>query len=471
MTNKSQSRKAPPPIIFILLGLAIFGGTIWFKRNYYPSNPVQSIIQSQSSSESTSQRFSLGERLLIANTTKEKQAGINAFAQKDYQSAIALFQASLAKFPNDPETLIYLNNAQVATASPVKIAIVAPTSSDLNVAEELLRGVAQAQTEFNSKGGNLQVQIIDDRDRPELAKQAANQLVKDASILGIIGHFSSDSSLAAAPIYQENGLVTISPTSTSVSLSEAGDYIFRTVPSDLMAGNSLAEYFLATGKQKAAIVYNSQNNYSKSLKDAFNTNLLGNGGEIAAEIDAIDSNFNAANAVQQAIDNGAEALVLLTTSATIDQTFEIVKFNNRQLTLLGGDDLYSPQILQNGGIDVVDMVVAVPWHIKGNTNPDFAQAATSLWKGNVNWRTAMAYDATQSLIAGMKTNPSRQGMQQTLSNPSFSTTGASGTIKFLPSGDRDRATQLVEVKVDPDSEFGYSFVPVDSNRSLEFSKR
>ena len=73
----------------------------------------------------------------------------------------------------------------------------------------------------------------------------------------------------------------------------------------------------------------------------------------------------------------------------------------------------------------------------------------------------MAYDATQSLIAGIKANPSRQGIQQTLSQAGFSVTGASETVKFLPSGDRNQAVQLVQVEVDPNSEFGYSFVPVD----------
>ncbi len=137
MANKSQSWKAPPPIVFILLGLAIFGGTTWFKKNY--RNPTQSIIQLQSPSKLTRQSFSRGERLLIANTTNEKQQGINAFAQKDYQNAIALFQASLEQIPNDPETLIYLNNAQVATSNPIKIAVVVPIFSNVNVAQEILR--------------------------------------------------------------------------------------------------------------------------------------------------------------------------------------------------------------------------------------------------------------------------------------------------------------------------------------------
>jgi branched-chain amino acid transport system substrate-binding protein len=449
MTNQSKTGKAPPPIVFILLGLIIFGGIKLFKKN---PQQINNLLPAINQTQFLEKRFSLGEHILIkANATDEKQEGINAFAERDYQDAIANFQASLQQFPNDPETLIYLNNAQVATSNPIKIAVVAPISSDLNLAQEMLRGVAQAQDKFNFQGGNLQVEIVNDENKPEIATQVANKLVKDRSILALVGHYSSDVSLAAAPIYQQNGLVAISPTSTSVSLAEAGDYIFRTVPSDLLAGTSLAEYFLKKqSKQKAAIFYNSESNYSKSLKDAFSTSLLSNGGEIVAELDVGDSNFNADKAVQQAMNQGAEALVLLINSTTLKQTFEVAEVNDLQIPLL-----------ENAAANVTGMVLAVPWHIEGNTNPEFIQRANSLWKGKVNWRTAMAYDATQSLIAGIKANPSRQGIQQTLSQADFSVTGASGTVKFLPSGDRNQAVQLVEVNVDPNSEFGYSFVPVD----------
>ena len=464
MTNKS--RKAPPPIVFILLGLIIFAGTKLLSKNH---QQIDNLLPSVDRLQSPKKRFSLGEHLLIpANATNEKQDGIKAFANQDYQSAIKLFQASLKQFPNDPETLIYLNNAQVASSNPVKIAVVAPIGSDLNLAQEMLRGVAQAQDRFNSQGGKLQVEIVNDQNKPEIATQVANELVKDPAILALVGHYSSDATLAAAPVYQQNGLVAISPISTAVSLAEAGDYIFRTVPSDLFAGTSLAQYFLTKlNKQKAAVFYNSKSNYSKSLKDAFSASLLSNGGEIAAEIDVIAPNFDADNAVQQARNQGAEALVLLTNSTTLNQTFEIAKVNNRQLPLLAGDDIYTPETLEIVGENATGMVLAVPWYIEGNTSPDFIQTANSLWRGKVNWRTAMAYDATQALIAGMEANPSRQGIQQTLSQASFSVAGASGTVKFLPSGDRNQAVDLVKVEVDPNSEFGYSFVPADSNRSLE----
>lgn len=74
----------------------------------------------------------------------------------------------------------------------------------------------------------------------------------------------------------------------------------------------------------------------------------------------------------------------------------------------------------------------------------------------------LAYDATRAFIAALERNPTRIGIQQALSSPEFSTTGASGTIRFLPSGDRNAPVQLVQIasKNPSRSGTGFDFVPV-----------
>ncbi|WP_206756883.1 ABC transporter substrate-binding protein, partial [Planktothrix sp. FACHB-1355] len=82
----------------------------------------------------------------------------------------------------------------------------------------------------------------------------------------------------------------------------------------------------------------------------------------------------------------------------------------------------------------VGMIVGVPWHIDADPKSDFSQQSRKLWGADVNWRTALAYDAVRSLIAALQFNPTRTGIQQTLSSSNFSTTAASGIVRFLPSG-------------------------------------
>lgn len=410
-------------------------------------------------------RLSGGDRLILTNSTSpQKQAGIAALAAGNYDQAVAQLEAALNANRNDPEALIYLNNARIATQPSYTLAVVIPSSAP-DVAAELLRGIAQAQTEVNQAGGiqgtPLRIVIADDGDDEAIARQLANAIASQPDILGVIGHFSSGTTLAAAEVYQSAGVPMISPTSTSVRISELGDYIFRTVQSDRFAADGLARYMVNTLQTPSvAVFYNSQSDYSNSLKDAFTSAVFAGGGQVTSEIDLSSSSFNAAAAVEQAIQQGAQTLMLANNTGTRRQALEVVAANQGRLRLLGGDSLYNAELLQAGGAAAVGMVVAAPWHRDANPGSSFPQASRQLWGGDVSWRTALAYDAAQVFLTAIAQGPTRAGIHQALNATSFSATGASGSIQFLPSGDRNQATQLVIVRAGNSTGYGYEFAPV-----------
>ncbi|MEL0591761.1 MAG: ABC transporter substrate-binding protein [Planktothrix rubescens PR223] len=124
----------------------------------------------------------------------------------------------------------------------------------------------------------------------------AEELVKNPDVLGVIGHYASDVTLATGKVYQAGKLVAVSPTSTSVKLTGSSDYIFRTVPNDSVAAKALADYMQKQlNKKNAAIFYNSQSDYSESLKSEFVKFLRQQGGEVSSKLifDLSDPNFNA----------------------------------------------------------------------------------------------------------------------------------------------------------------------------------
>ncbi|MCU0542353.1 MAG: ABC transporter substrate-binding protein [Oscillatoriaceae cyanobacterium Prado104] len=474
----SKKNETTVLILSLLITLGLVGAGLWWltgRRSNF-SNPLPEnatdakpeIGNSVRSSDAIGQRLSSGKKQLVpGSSTTAKQSAIKVFASGDYSAAIADFESSLRTNRNDPEALIYLNNARIGDRKAYGIAVAVPVSTNTGIALEILRGVAQAQNEINQKGGIngtfLQVTIASDDDSPEIASQVAGALAQNPDILGVVGHFSSDTTLAASKIYQQNQLVAISPTSTSVQLSGVGNNIFRTVPSDRFAANALCRYMLAKlQKRSAAVFFNSSSSYSKSLKNEFTTAVYADGGQIVSEFDLGNSNFNAADSVQQAIDKGAEAIMLASNASTIDQALQVVQANNKRLPLLAGDSAYTAKTLQLGGAQATDMVLAVPWHILADPQSNFPQTSKQLWSGEVSWRTALAYDATQALIAGLERNPTRTGIQKTLSASAFSATGASGAIQFLPSGDRNRAVQLVTIQPGNRTSYSYEFVPISS---------
>ncbi|WP_216595621.1 bifunctional serine/threonine-protein kinase/ABC transporter substrate-binding protein [Myxosarcina sp. GI1] len=466
--------------MFVPLIAAILLGSFWGLKNR-DLTIASSVTNSQSFVRQNSQlsnRFSQGEKVLITQAiTLEKELAVTAFERGNFKKATALFSASLDTLPNDPETLIYLNNARIGNQKAYSIAVSVPISSDVNAAQEILRGVAQAQNSVNQTGGianiPLEIQIIDDGNDPEIARQLAKILSQDLNILGVIGHYASDVTLATTKIYQSARLVAISPVSTSVKLSELSPYFFRTVPSDYLAARSLAEYMLEKlNRKQVAVYYTSQSNYSESLKSEFITAVALNGGRVTHTFDLSEANFSAANSFKQAMNGGAEVIMLAADSGTLDKALQVVQVNRNRLDMLGGDDIYTPKTLQVAGARGENMVLAIPWHIKAEPNAKFAVVSKKLWGGEVNWRTAMAYDATQAFITaigdsiaeGIARSPTRIGIQKVLANPDFSALGACDRVRFLPSGDRLKAIELVKIQPQDNSIFKYEFLPIAAKR-------
>jgi branched-chain amino acid transport system substrate-binding protein len=425
-------------------------------------------------------RISLGEKTLVSKEEinnenlkfqEAKKSGVEAMLAGNYEQAVKDFEKAIQKYPNAPETLIYLNNAHIGKKKAYTIAVVVPIGSDPNGALEILRGVAQAQNEINRgekiNGLPLKVAIANDDDKPEIAKQIASALVNNREVLGVVGHYSSGATLSAGEEYKAGKLVTISPVSTAVEVSDFSPYVFRTVPNDAIAAKALAKYMLTKlQQQKAAVFFNSQSTYSKSLKKEFIEEVFANGEEVDRELefDFSDSSFSARKSVEKAIERGTQVLMLAPNVGVLDKALLVVQANQRQLKLLGGDEVYSVKTLADGGEAAVGMVVAVAWHIDADPKSDFVRNSGQLWDGSrVNWRTAMSYDAAQALIAALKRDPTRLGVQQALSASDFSATGTSGSIRFLSSGDRMGTIQLVEVRSGNRSGTGYDFVPVPSN--------
>ncbi|MBW4494762.1 MAG: ABC transporter substrate-binding protein [Oscillatoria princeps RMCB-10] len=424
--------------------------------------------------------LSCGEEILIPDAqVPAKQNGANAFANGNYSVAINRLDEAW-KTRRDPETLIYLNNARLmkqnAYAHP--IAVVAPITNNPDNAQEILRGVAQAQDEFNgdpkNNGTGLKVLIADDANDRAKAKLIANALVSKGDILATVGHFSSDATLEAVPVYQQHQLVLIAAASTSVDLVPYGNMInhvfFRTTHNNSVSAPALAGYLINRAQQKkAAVFYNPQSNYSRDLRQQFRISFEASGGAVIEEVDLSDASFNAGTAINRAQQKGATALVLFPDSQKRENSFlhtlPVITANQGRYWMMGGDNLYNPDILKIVGPAAANcLVAAIYWHSSSNSNPEFSKAAKEKWGGEVSWRTASAYDATRALIAALakKPQPNRSDVRLALSDPYFKASGATGTISFSGGERKEPVIDLVKLVRDKCST-GYVFVPVDAS--------
>ncbi|MEG5041350.1 MULTISPECIES: ABC transporter substrate-binding protein, partial [unclassified Microcoleus] len=499
---------SPPPkrrlfsrSIFGLLPLAVAGMTAGlatpiFLRTITPKTCP--LIQGDA--------VSCGEEILVKTSSPRlKQRGVEEFAKSNYQSAFNLFKKSWNEEDSiDPETLIYMNNAwlQAKKADYYTIAVAVPIlrtqdGSVINAdsAKEILRGVAQAQTQvnlglsaanernksfpghsfleakaINEKG--LKVIIADDANLKTEAIKTANALVKQPDILGVVGHYASEITLSAVDIYDQNNLVLISPGSTTEELTEKHRKIFfRTSYSSRFAAQTLAKYLRSVGKNQATVLYNPGSSSGSYFTQAFKRQFQDDKkAKIvrSREFDLSKNEFNAQTALNQIQRTGETAIVLspdgqITNS--LNNAIAMVKANGNRNWIAGIWVLYKWRTLEAVSQlkSFEKLIVSVPWHPLSSVNKKFPQQAQKLWGGTVNTDTALAYDATIALIKAMEMQqqPSREGMQKTLSLPNFIVEGGTGTIQFGKNGDRKNPpSELVHIVKCRKEQFGVAFVPV-----------
>ena len=414
-------------------------------------------------------RISRGERTLFPTTNNRfRDQGIQAFQKGDYEQAAKLFKKAIEANRNDPEVVIYYNNALARKAgSPFTLAVVVPIGTNSSDSQEILRGVAQAQDQFNRNNGLigrlLEIVIAND-DNKKQAQQVAQQLVKDTSILGIIGHNSSDATKEALPEYEQAGLPIISPTSTSVLLSNS--VFFRAVYSDASGGQKLAEYAYKNLQSKKAVIFANPNSpYSNSIREIFTRQFEKLGGEVVRKpmIDLTATKFDAEKEVAKSVYGDKVEVALLfpdtqSTGIAINIAKEISSRNERlrnspqnspirELKILSGDTLYSNETLVTGGKGVEGLIIVIPWFRETSQAKSFAQTSDKMWGGGISWRTATSYDATQAFIKALSSNPSRTTVLEQLKQVKINSSETSGyPLQFTKERERQGESILVQIK-------------------------
>ena len=109
--------------------------------------------------------------------------------------------------------------------------------------------------------------VRDDGCDAERAREIAAELVAE-QVVFVMGHLCSDASIAASDIYEENGVIQISPSSTNPDYTERGlRYVFRTTGRDDTQGFVIAEHVQRNFRTKTLGIIHGGNSYSKGVAD------------------------------------------------------------------------------------------------------------------------------------------------------------------------------------------------------------
>lgn len=179
------------------------------------------------------------------------------------------------------KTLLAVAIAGAATLAQadVVIGVAGPhTGAYAAFGEQLWKGAEKAAMDINAAGGingeMIKLVKADDACEPKQAVSVANRLVDSDEAVAVVGHFCSSSSLPASRIYDEAGVLMVTPASTAPLLTDNGlPNVFRVCGRDDQQGDVAASYIVGElGATRVAVIHD-KDTYGKGLADAMKSTL------------------------------------------------------------------------------------------------------------------------------------------------------------------------------------------------------
>jgi branched-chain amino acid transport system substrate-binding protein len=194
------------------------------------------------------------------------------------------------------------------------IGLLLPMSGEgASIGQGMVDAATQAVDEIKNAGGILgqPVRLVpaDEGADPSSATDAINALL-DASVDSVVGPASSTVALATLDDLMSAGVLTCSPTATSLALDEfpSSDLFFRTAPSDSLQADAIAELAQQTGRSRAAVVFlDDRYGHPMADADALSARAL----DVVAEIPFASTDESLVDEATELADNEAEVVVVL----------------------------------------------------------------------------------------------------------------------------------------------------------------
>jgi branched-chain amino acid transport system substrate-binding protein len=338
----------------------------------------------------------------------------------------------------------------------IKIAVAAPMTGDNSEYGIGFTNAAKLMADqWNAQGGVLgkQIEIVpyDDKNTSEEATTIAQKIVSDGDISGVIGHFSSGVCMTAAPIYQENKIIEISPSASHPDYSKIGNYIFRNntiISKEGAASVDIAVHDL--GKKNIGIISIMTDwgtNTSGIIKDLI-TDLNDPNIKVVAHEEVMEGSDDYTPAITKLNEAGADVVICCGMYNLVAPVAKQYKNINPDIAIVGFSNAYSQQLIQLGG-EAIEGVCFPVIFFSESDDPDvkaYVDKFTQTYGSAPSALTSQAYDSVGVLLTAMKEagTTDSEAVREKLNEINYK--GVTGDIKFDEQGDVDKQFNKVTIK-------------------------
>lgn len=337
-------------------------------------------------------------------------------------------------------------------------------------AGEIIKNEINASGGLDVKGQKYLLDFIyvDNELKADSAINAANKLIDIDKVLASIGPEGSGRAIPAGEVYNDARVPMITPWATNPAATKDRPYCFRACFLDPfqapVAAKFVSEQF---GAKKIAILYNLEDDYSKTLAELYKLNWEKNYGSVVVfeSFGQKDQDFSVQ--LTKVVNSGAEVLYLPVYYNHVALITAQAKDLGWSKPVMGSDAWGSADLIKLSKGAVVGDYFTTHYAAKGavGKTKEFIEKYTKTYGYTPDDVAALTYDAVYIVLqaiqdAGLTGNlkKDRTSVMKALGQiQSFA--GVTGNMRFTPDGDPVKDAVVVRVTETGEFEFVKSLQP------------
>ena len=340
--------------------------------------------------------------LLVAGCANTGSGGTKA------ASPTKISLPALTSISTPPNAVLPAGDGSGKCAAGTTIAYIgAETGANAALGINIYNGVQLAIDQHNKANPGCQVKFTkyDTEGDPTKATGPVTQAVNTPAIVGAIGLPFSGESQATGNIFEQKGLVHITPSATNPGLTKNGwTTFFRALGNDAVQGPAAAKFVTGTLKAKKVFLVQDDSDYgiglAKTTGDALGKAEIGSDKVITGQKDF-------SSTVSKVISSKADAVYYsgyYAEGAPFDQQLVSKGYKG---VFIGPDGVKDDQFIKQAGNASSNAYFTCPC-IPGELIPDFEKAYKAAFSAEPGTYSIEGYDATTVLLSGIdKGNDSR----------------------------------------------------------------
>lgn len=302
--------------------------------------------------------------------------------------------------------------------------------------------------DLNGETYSITLVEADNLSTKEGAAAAAKTLV-DAGVFAVLGPYDSELCAASLPVTQASGIALISVSASSERISGTGADFFRLCFLDGFQSSVMANLARSMEFEKAAIITQTADDYSKAAGKLFEKEFKHLGGEtVNFSFQSGQENFKALT--QEILSSGADVVFMLSGPSEAKYFISQSRKLGLRAAIFGPENWDSGLLLADASVYSGSVYFASEFDGSSGSNPVFAEFAQrfSAWVDNDSQRlalnggsnyassaTALGYDAYMLAVNALKSAGSADPVAVSAAIRAGGYTGVMGKIAFDEAGE------------------------------------